>query len=83
MATLSLTQTEVGLAPALAGRTVLMLPGWNGSGPDHWQTIWENKYPTLQRVEQRDWSNPCPIAWADEISERGMGGGEPSGAGRA
>jgi uncharacterized protein len=69
MVTLSLAQTEHVLDRAIAQRTVLMLPGWNGSGPDHWQTIWEHKYPTLKRIEQRSWSEPSPHAWSDAISE--------------
>ena len=24
--------------------TVLILPGWLGSGPGHWQSLWQEKY---------------------------------------
>jgi predicted alpha/beta hydrolase family esterase len=34
---------------------VLIVPGWNGSGPDHWQSHWQQRHPEYQRVEQRDW----------------------------
>jgi len=34
---------------------VLIVPGWKGSGPDHWQTDWQRRHPEYQRVEQRDW----------------------------
>jgi hypothetical protein len=35
--------------------TTLIIPGWNGSGPAHWQTLWERAHPEYRRVEQRDW----------------------------
>ncbi|MEI9812547.1 MAG: alpha/beta hydrolase [Acidobacteriota bacterium] len=70
MATLSPVQIEQTLESLLRGRTVLMLPGWNGSGPDHWQTLWEHKYPSLKRVEQRSWAEPRLRDWIDAISDR-------------
>ena len=24
---------------------VLIVPGWNNSGPEHWQTLWERADP--------------------------------------
>jgi predicted alpha/beta hydrolase family esterase len=30
---------------------------WN-SGPQHWQMLWELKYPACQRAQHRDWNNP-------------------------
>ena len=68
MATLSPQRTELSLDRLVRERTVLTLPGWNGSGPDHWQTIWEHKY-SMRRVEQRDWAEPRLQDWADAISE--------------
>lgn len=69
MATLSPVQMEHRLDLLLSERTVLVLPGWNGSGPDHWQTIWQHKYPTLRRVEQRSWAEPDPKDWSAAISD--------------
>jgi predicted alpha/beta hydrolase family esterase len=34
---------------------LLIVPGLGGSGPDHWQTRWEQKLSTARRVEQSDW----------------------------
>lgn len=50
-------------------RTILTLPGWNGSSQDHWQSIWERKYPSLKRIEQGSWSEPRLEEWIDRISE--------------
>ncbi len=42
--------------------TVLTLPGWMGSGPEHWQTSWERNYGCV-RVEQSDWDHPTRTQW--------------------
>ena len=36
---------------------VLLLPGWQNSGPAHWQSLWQARYGYL-RVEQHDWMQP-------------------------
>ncbi len=46
---------------------ILIIPGWSGSGPDHWQTRWEAKLPTARRVEQPDWYKPERGLWADNL----------------
>ena len=42
---------------------VLILPGLGGSGPAHWQTLWEKANPAFVRVEQRDWDKPDRADW--------------------
>lgn len=50
------------------GARVLVIPGWNGSGPEHWQTLWERSDPQrFRRVEQRDWDNPLLADWVQAI----------------
>lgn len=49
--------------------TVLIVPGWRNSGPGHWQTLWQQRLPNAQRVEQRDWLSPRRRAWVDQLSE--------------
>jgi predicted alpha/beta hydrolase family esterase len=41
----------------------LIIPGWAGSGPDHWQTHWEQTLPDARRVEMPDWLHPRREAW--------------------
>lgn len=41
----------------------LILPGIGNSGPDHWQSIWQNMYPGFTRVPQRDWAHPVCDEW--------------------
>ena len=40
-----------------------MIPGWFGSGSDHWQTRWEILHPEWIRVEQESWNEPSLDAW--------------------
>lgn len=47
--------------------TLLILPGWQNSGPQHWQSLWERKYPNARRVEQRDWTRPQREDWVSEL----------------
>jgi uncharacterized protein len=41
---------------------VLILPGWENSGPLHWQTLWEQRHGYV-RVEQHDWTKPLRGDW--------------------
>lgn len=45
------------------GGPVLILPGYGGSGPLHWQSEWERVHPKFRRVEQRDWDHPELGEW--------------------
>ena len=45
---------------------VFLLPGLNNSGPDHWQTHWENQYRFL-RIQQREWDTPHCEDWINQI----------------
>ena len=48
---------------------ILVVPGYGGSGPDHWQTRWERKLSTARRVEQADWHRPSREAWCANLLE--------------
>jgi predicted alpha/beta hydrolase family esterase len=47
---------------------LLIIPGLGGSGPDHWQTRWEQKLSTARRVHQRDWDKPQRDEWVGAIA---------------
>ena len=53
---------------SLAGSSVLVVPGWNGSGAGHWQTLWERKYTRFRRVEQHNWTRPSRRDWTAQIA---------------
>ncbi len=47
--------------------TVLILPGFGNSGPQHWQSHWEQSHPNFKRVQQRDWDNPVCDEWVEAL----------------
>jgi predicted alpha/beta hydrolase family esterase/predicted acetyltransferase len=61
---------------------ILTLPGWQNSGPLHWQSIWQAQHGAV-RVEQHDWLQPRRGDWMAQLEEtllqrapevRGQGG---------
>ena len=46
---------------------VLTLAGLWNSGPEHWQTHWEQQHPEWVRVPHRDWNNPNCHEWVAEL----------------
>lgn len=50
------------------GPPVLLLPGWQNSGPGHWQTRWEALHGFV-RVQQDDWHWPRRGDWMAQLEE--------------
>jgi uncharacterized protein len=51
----------------IAETDILIIPGYTSSGPEHWQTRWEQKIQSARRVEQRDWLKPHFSEWQDNL----------------
>ena len=49
-------------------QAVLILPGWQSSGPQHWQSLWEQKWG-YRRVEQHDWDHPLRGDWITRLED--------------
>ena len=49
-------------------QNVLLLPGWENSGPQHWQSLWEERHGYL-RVDQHDWMKPLRGDWVARLEE--------------
>lgn len=49
-------------------RPVYLLPGWQDSGPGHWQTLWAEQHGDV-RVEQADWLWPRRGDWMARLDE--------------
>lgn len=47
---------------------VLILPGWQNSGPHHWQSRWETAHG-YTRVEQHDWLWPMRGDWITRLED--------------
>jgi uncharacterized protein len=56
---------------------VLILPGYGGSGPQHWQTRWEALHPEYRRVQVPDWCQPDLDVWVEALGDAAAGSGEP------
>lgn len=46
---------------------ILIIPGWQGSGPDHWQSRWERRLSTARRVTQADFDRPDRAEWTARL----------------
>ncbi|MDR6789946.1 putative alpha/beta hydrolase family esterase [Sphingomonas sp. BE138] len=49
--------------------TVLTVPGLGGSGPAHWQTLWERSRPDTSRIELGMWDRPHRNSWVTKIDQ--------------
>ena len=47
---------------------ILTLPGWQDSGPQHWQSRWEALHG-YQRVQQHNWCQPLRGDWTARLQE--------------
>ncbi|MBC5773920.1 alpha/beta hydrolase [Pontibacter sp. KCTC 32443] len=48
---------------------IIHIPGLGNSGPEHWQTYWQEKDPESIRVQQADWDNPVCKDWVEELQK--------------
>ena len=48
---------------------VIIVPGLHDSGPGHWQTLWQQRHPEFDRVQQHDWDTPDLLAWAARVDQ--------------
>jgi predicted alpha/beta hydrolase family esterase len=49
--------------------TILTVPGLGGSGPSHWQSLWEQARPDTVRVELGMWNTPHRNAWVTKLDQ--------------
>src|SRR5256885_7319654 len=47
---------------------VWLLPGWQNSDADHWQSRWEQRHG-YRRLEQNDWDRPLRGDWSARLQE--------------
>lgn len=48
---------------------ILTVPGLGGSGPSHWQTLWEQARPDVHRVELGMWNTPHRNSWVTKLDQ--------------
>jgi predicted alpha/beta hydrolase family esterase len=57
------------VVPRIADFRVLVVPGLDGSGPEHWQSRWQRLYPAFERVEQDRWDVADLPVWSSRLQE--------------
>lgn len=48
----------------------LLVPGLGNSGPEHWQTYFENSGDNFYRIEQLEWDAPTCEEWITTIDKK-------------
>src|SRR3546814_10460799 len=48
---------------------IMTIPGLHNSGPAHWQSLWQQKFPDTRRVDLGDWDNPDQALWVARIAD--------------
>lgn len=56
---------------------ILILPGWQNSGPEHWQSRWERLHGDT-RVQQHDWLWPKRGDWMMQLEEALLADARPA-----
>lgn len=56
---------------------ILTVPGLEGSGPTHWQTIWERELDNIARVELGSWEKPNRNQWVNKLNLAIRDAGQP------
>jgi hypothetical protein len=49
--------------------TILIIPGFQNSGPGHWQSLWESSLSRAKRVEMPGWERPRKVPWVEALDE--------------
>lgn len=49
--------------------TTLIVPGFQGSGPAHWQSWMETRLPDARRIAGVDWALPILARWANAVRD--------------
>jgi predicted alpha/beta hydrolase family esterase len=56
---------------------ILTVPGLANSGPDHWQTLWEQQRSDCHRVELGQWDQPHRNSWVNQLNLSIRAAGRP------
>jgi uncharacterized protein len=46
-----------------------IIPGLGNSGPEHWQTYFEQSGPNFSRIEQQEWDAPVCDDWVSTVQQ--------------
>ncbi|WP_284337274.1 RBBP9/YdeN family alpha/beta hydrolase [Comamonas sp. NoAH] len=57
---------------------IIIVPGWRNSGAEHWQSLWAQLLPNVERVEQDDWLTPKRADWVQTLERVILARPEPA-----
>lgn len=55
---------------------IVIVPGWQNSGPAHWQTLWQHD-GGFERVQQENWDFPTPHRWVTALAQHVLAHPDP------
>lgn len=61
----------------LADLDILIVPGWANSGPEHWQSRWQDRMSSARRVELGAWDHPIRSTWVEALVAAVAGARKP------
>ena len=56
---------------------ILLVPGYQNSGPGHWQSLWEGAHGDIHRVEMPNWEFPRKAEWVEALDDAVAACAEP------
>jgi uncharacterized protein len=65
------------VSPLATEPLILTVPGLCNSGPEHWQTLWEQERADVRRVELGMWDQPHRNTWVNQLNLAIRGAGRP------
>jgi predicted alpha/beta hydrolase family esterase len=48
---------------------ILIVPPWENAAPEHWMSMWQEKYPRFLRVAQSDFNSPKRDEWIETLDD--------------
>jgi len=60
-------EVDEALVAASARYDFVLVPGLYDSGPEHWQSLWQQRHPFWRRIAQRNWNTPDIELWVGSI----------------
>lgn len=59
------TRTLESLDEVATRLDLVLIPGFKNSGPEHWQSLWQDHSPAFQRISHSHWNAPDIEHWID------------------
>lgn len=63
-----MTRSNPAIASIHRNPAILLVPGLDGSGPDHWQSAWQRELPEASMVDLGLWDNPHRNTWINKLN---------------